>query len=216
MKLPLTSVTGALQSWYRHETPPTVDWGAIDVVGDPIASAPGWSLLVMTSEKALFKDERELPSYEYFFLLRESARHLLIVSSRQELVEVLVRKLSRFGALAPPVVDIQKLVVDLIEDPGRYSVGGVFARVSGYRSSVESLSIYGNDLASAELFTELLPKLKPYRVQLRDTHSGQNILAVANKGEVSFTYRGVQSLKAIDRTLAFLNTHYVRWPEVRR
>jgi hypothetical protein len=219
MKLPLSNVTGMLRSWYRApdiDAAQKIDWSALDVTNEPVTSATGWAVLTLRSRNPLFKEEREQrDGYEYFYLYRESGRHLLLVSSRQELVEILVKKLTRYGALAGPSVDVGKLVADVVHEPGRYSVAGLFAKVSGYRSSLESVSLYGSDLASAGLFVELLPKLKPYRVQLRDTHSGQNVLAVGSKGEVSFTYRSALSLRAVDKTLAFLNAGYVSWPETR-
>lgn len=217
MKLPLSNVTGLLRSWYRAEADLVVDWVALDVKHEPVASAAGWAVLTLHTQTPLFKDEREQSDgYDYFYLYRASGRHFLVLSSRQELVELLVKKLTRYGPLAGPNVDVPRLVAHLVDEPSRYSVAGLFAKVSGYRSSLESVSLYGSDLASADLFVDLLPKLKPYRVQLRDTHSGQNVLAIGNKGEVSFTYRSAHTLRAVDKTLAFVNADYVLWPEAKK
>jgi hypothetical protein len=213
MRLSLTSVTGVLKGWYRVEAAASVDWDRLLITKEAIPSTKGWSFLTLHSSRPLFRDEREsLGEYRYQYLLRESGLHFVIATSRNELVEHLSKKLSQFAPLASPAIAVPELVSDLIEQPDRYALGGVFAKIAGYARSIQSLSIYGSDLASARLFIELLPKLRPYRVQLRDTHSGQVVMAIGNKGELSFTYRGVQSLRSIDRALAFLSDKYTRWP----
>lgn len=216
MRLPLSSVTGALKGWYRVEAAASIDWERLSITREPILSAKGWSILTLHSKKSLFRDEREgLDEYRYYYLLRESGLHFIIATSRNELVDLLSKKLSGFAPLTSPTVAVPELVQALIEHPDRYALGGVFAKVAGYARSIQSVSIYGSDLADAKLFIELLPKLRPYRVQLRDTHSGQVVIAIGNKGELSFTYRGLQSLRAIDSALAFASNKYVRWPEDR-
>jgi hypothetical protein len=185
---------------------------APDVVAER-TEVPGWSHLVLTSTDPLLPDDQEgATQYRYHFLVRESGARFLLVSAHAELVFSLLGYLGRRERVLTPSVDVPRITMDLVKKPGGYCLGAVFARVDGYGQSIRSVALYGNDLGEAQLFSDLLPHLVPYRVHLRDVRTGLEVLSIGSKGEVAFFYRGSFSLRSVDMALGFLNRQgYLSW-----
>lgn len=201
--------TGNLFAWHRR----LPDYRNLTSLAVKPMDVAGWSHLTLRSSKALLPDDQpNVTSYEYSFVLRESKERFLLLASRSELVDGMLKQLGEGESALSPSIDVSRLTSDLSKRPGSYSLGALFARVEGYGHSVRSIALYGSDLAEARLFTDLLPQLLPYRVHLRDVRTGLELLSVGSKGEVAFFYRGVQSLRDVDTTLAFLTrSGYITW-----
>lgn len=179
----------------------------------PDLEVPGWKHLLLRSPRPLLSHEPDIAShYDYDFLLRESRQRFLLLASHAELVHTLLNLAAQRDNVYPPFVDVPRLTHDLAKRPRNFCLGALFARVDGYGQSIRSLALYGNDLADAKLFTDLLPNLVPYRVHLRDVRTGVEIISVGSRGEISFLYRGAPSLRAVDQALSFLNRlGYLTW-----
>jgi len=206
--------SGNLLSWHGKTSP---DLKAVPNVTCDATGVRGWSYLRLRSASPLLSGEpSDAPHYEYPFLLRESEGRFLLVSAHGELVLTLVKRASEKAAVFSPSVDVPKLTRDLTQTPGSLCLSALFARVEGYGNSLRSVSLYGNDLAGASLFLDLLPRITPYRVQLRDVRTGQELLSIGSRGEVFFFFRNQQSMRDVDRTLHFLKVSgYLSWAILR-
>jgi hypothetical protein len=129
---------------------------------------------------------------------------LLLLSSNDELVDKFLMQSHWKNHVKAAQIMIPDLVRQLTEKPDVYSLGIVYARVDGYGRSLRAISLYGADLAEAQLFRDILPKLVPFRTLLRDVRTGNDILQIGSKGEVGFNYRNPKSLSAVDKALFFL------------
>jgi len=93
-----------------------------------------------------------------------------------------------------------------------YRISGVFAEVTGYGRSLQTVALWGDDLLNAELFDSLLPKIEPYRVTVREMVGHSEVASVGSKGEVSFFHGSTAHLKRVDAFFWHLKRQqYIRW-----
>jgi hypothetical protein len=187
-------------------------WNSLPNVTVEHALPSRWLRLCLDSKTPLLPAEPPQAQYKYYFLIRPSGPRFLLVSSHTGLDEqLIVRSKGKIAAIRP-TIDIPKLVKELTDVPGRYVMGALYARVEGFGQTLRSMSLYGTDLAASSLFTEILPMLVSHRVVLKDISTRMDTLSVASRGEVSFQYSGLRSLRAVEQTLSFLsNHHYIEW-----
>lgn len=173
----------------------------------------GWFHLTLSSPTPLLREPEIGAGYSYNYLLRRgSGGRYLLVSTHNELVAQLLDRAGVRGTLSSPDVNIPVLVNDLVGNPGEYSMSAVYARVEGYGQSLPSLALYGSDLAEASLFRQMLPAIQPHRVTLRHVSTRSEVLSVASRGEASFQYAGLGSLRGVDAALGFLSRRrYLEW-----
>lgn len=176
----------------------------LNVVDRP---APGWLGLSITSDTRLGR-RTQAPTDEVFthhFLLRAGQDdRFLLVADAPDVAEGLLEARGLSRHFTSPRIDTGALTRALAAKPGEYAMGAVYARTEGYGSTMRTAVFYGHDLAEALLFIELLPRLSPYRVTLRDVSKRIEVLSVSSRGEVSFNFQGSHSLRNSDRALRFL------------
>jgi hypothetical protein len=147
-------------------------------------------------------------------VLRESGSHLLIASNRSGND---ARFINLFGSLASarrPVVSVTAIVSDLARQPGKYCLSSVHARVNGYGRSIRTVALYGDDLAEANLFGEILPRLTPFFTMLREIATRRDVLGIGSRGEITFFYHGARSLFDAEGCLRYLKAGgYLNWGE---
>lgn len=179
------------------------------------AGRRGWTEITLTSREPLHGElEVEVGIFRYPFLLRRgTGGRGLLVGPSSRLVVILLNLLSASECTSCPGIDVVRLVRDSAERPtDKYVLGAVFARVEGYGKNLRIISLYGEDLASTELFRSLLASISPYRVTLKTFGTGEEILSVGSRGELNFMYSGSRSLDNIDAALSFLNNEgYIEW-----
>jgi hypothetical protein len=136
----------------------------------------------------------------------------MLVGTAQEVVSYVLKETTLVGGVTSPAVNVAKLVGDLASTPDSYSLGTVHARVDGYGHSLRSLVMYGDDLADARLFRDVLSRIAPYRVSLRDVLTKDELLTIGSRGDVGFHCRGVKTLAEVDKALGFLSSRgYMAW-----
>lgn len=129
--------------------------------------------------------------YDYELLIR-SARHqrFLLMAAHRRIVDKLVEQRGLEMSLARPVVDIDRIVGDMLENRGelssRYSLGAMWAKVSGPGEAYRTIIVYGNDLLDSGLLRRQLDYMQPYRLHLRDIRLGIEVLAIGSRGECGF------------------------------
>ena len=168
----------------------------------------GWSHVAFRTRQSLLPniDERVAGGdYRYNFLFREGRSGYLIASTHRELPERLIDLLGLRGSLRSPVVHVNRLVDLLVDDPQQYCMSQLFAKVNGFGRSLRSMLLYGDDLAEAKLVRSILPRLVPFRVQLRDVAARKDILSIAARGEIGFYYHGPETLTEVDQCLRFVS-----------
>jgi hypothetical protein len=91
-------------------------------------------------------------------------------------------------------------------------MSSVHAKVEGYGESLRNIGFYGDDIGEAMLFRDIVPKLIPSVVQLRDTIKKREIMSVGIDGSVRFPYFGPYTLSDVDAALRFLSQNdFLRW-----
>ena len=179
-----------------------------DNVAEVTSHESGWYSFYLISETPLVDDDYDkLPPYKYSYVIRtsKSSKRFLLVSTHEALNGIFLDKVNLKGAISSVKIHVSDLVSTLSESPDIYCLGVVFAKVDGYGRSLRSVSLYGNDLAQAKLFRDILPKLVAYRTHLKEVRSGKEILQVGSKGEIGFFLRDLNSLHEVDRAIRFLN-----------
>jgi len=143
-----------------------------------------------------------------------SGPHALFVGEEAGAAEALIQRAGLGVGIFQPRVHIEKLVTNLAEKPDdRFLMGAVFARIEGFGNSLRTISLWGADVADAEMFHRIRHNLAPYRVELRDVATGTQLLSISSRGEVVFIYDGPRALDAVDQTLKTLSKDgYVEWP----
>lgn len=215
----------AVGALYRFKDPnakvPTV-WNGYDFIESATEAPRGWITITIKSEKPLMGEaevhlmkegEEHLPYY-YHFLFRRSASadRFLLLTANLELINFFVEWIGWQTLITTASIKIQDLVNDITAKPAHYCLGAVQARVDGYGRSLKAMSLYGMDLADAQLFRDILPKLVPHYVHLHDVRTGSEIIRVGNQGKIKFSYHGKESLLEVDKALLYLSKHgYLQW-----
>jgi hypothetical protein len=209
--------TGGLYEFIDEGVELPAVFSGIDFIEAIKKESPGWYSFLFRSDKPLTQEDIERPPpYFYPFLSRISSsnKRLLLLSVNDILVNKFFAGTSWTNYLKAAQIKVPDLVRQLTEKPDVYCLSVVFARIDGYGRSLRTISLYGTDLAEAQLFRDILPKLVPYRAHLRDVRTGEEILQVGSKGEVVFNYRDTATLSKIDKSLLFLTKHgFLVWDE---
>lgn len=177
----------------------------------------GWKYVRYATKEPFssIPEQNKLDTYEYFFLLRPSGSHSLLVGAEGGMVDVLIQRTTLNEGIYAPRVFVDRLVTDLANSPDdRFLMGGVFARIEGYGNSLRSIALWGADVADAELFHRIRANIAPYRVELRDVKRGSQILSISSRGELTFNYDRPELLLDITTTLKTLHDEgYIEWPK---
>jgi hypothetical protein len=196
----------------------SLEWNNLGNIEIKQSNAIEWQKIVLQSKIPLageFNDS-QIDFFSYLFFVRTSGNHVLIVSERSKLVEWLLKEMVLFDKVIRPRIHVAKLVKDLTFRPGAYTLSGVFANVDGYGKLLQSISLYGNDLAQATFFKDNLYQFIPFRVTLREVVSGKEIISIGVRGETGFYYSSGLEKKTLEKVievLSFLNKEkYIEWP----
>lgn len=160
-------------------------------------------------------------SFAYPFLVRAAGDRYIVVSREAALVEQLLERGGVGGHVDSPRVQVDKAARELVFPTKstttltagrRYTIGAVYGAVEGYARALRSVSLFGDDLAEAELFQYALNQIIVTRIGLRDPTVDKELLSISSTGAVDFHFRGVQHLNAIDQLTTFMRTSgYIEW-----
>lgn len=197
----------------RRGARPRRAWDSLEGVSAENSPGRGWNRFVLETARPLTPTNvRELGPYRYPFIVRQSGPRFLLASTANTVVMHLLELAGLSGLVASPNIDIPRLVADLAAEPADYVLGSVFARVEGYGNSLRSMILYGADLADARLFREILPRIQPYRVGLRDVRTRDDVATIGARGDLAFVFRGAPSVREIDLLLNYLSKQrYLSW-----
>jgi hypothetical protein len=155
-----------------------------------------------------------------------SVEKIVLLALHDEFVEWLLDAGGVIGRTIPPRIHVDRLARDLVAPStavtekigGRpYLMGAVWAAIEGNGDALRSVVLYGNDLADARLFQQLLKRINVHRVGVRHL-TGKEILGISGVGQVSLqSHRGLRHLQMIDELLTFLEgSGYIDWRYVER
>ncbi len=175
----------------------------------------GWKHLIIESNTALISADADYnPPFFYNYLLRSSSKgkRFMLLSTHGELVARFLDKLHWNNNVKTALVKVYDLVQSLVQNPDIYCLGNVHSSIDGYGRSLQKISLYGADLAEAKMFREILPKLVPYRAQLRDIKKRNEVLQIGTKGDIGFYCHSQRNLKEVDKALLFLTKQgFLSW-----
>lgn len=219
MTLHLSNMHGKLLAFSnpKRKTPEHWPESLQEIVDQTPLGVDGWLSVTYRSREPLIPtmDVTPAESYQYDFVVRENARRarLLLLSASLELVQLLLRKMKWEAEVRSPLIAVPLLVTFLAERREKYKMGTVFAAVDAFGRSLRTIAMYGDDLADADLFHDVLAHVRPYRVQLRDAVSKEEFMTVGSRGEVSLSGTDPATLSRVDEALAFLTKqNYLQWP----
>ena len=160
----------------------------------------------------------EPDSERHTFLLRPSDDRFMLLASHNSAVEAFLRRSRIESLIEYPRIDIPVVVRTLAEgedERGReYKMGAVFGTVEGQGRPLRTMALWGDDLAGAGIFSDLLALITPYRVSFRDYRSEREVASVGSQGEVSLYFRGVLHLDQTDRLFRYLSKrHLIHWSQ---
>lgn len=168
--------------------------------------------------------------------IEQEEKRFLILSLDADTVDSIFEIAGIAGQIIAPRIAVDTLVRDLVIPPileedkiaqinqpnkieinrGRpYLIGAVWAAIEGHGRSIRSCSFFGDDLAEAKMFRDIMDKLSVTRVGLRDHKTDKEILSISSIGDITLqTYRGSEHLNAIDELTLYLKSHnYINWRE---
>jgi len=168
-----------------------------------------WEQLCYESSVPLHgEDEGQIKGpYEYTVVSRRSGGRLLILSEHAGIIEHLLSeefKKAFIPHLRPISIAIDPLVKSLTKNPSIYALSYAYARVPGGLSNLKSLAFYGEDLAIAALFCDLLDALIFINCGLRLAAKGKEIVRLSTDGGVSFFPTNRQRLDDVEKVLGFI------------
>lgn len=204
---------GQLIQWPSTSGGDSIQWNDSTGVSLLNEGVKGWREFSLKSSQPLCGEMAtvSMDSFNYRFLVRDSRFKALVSSPHNAIISEALRRSSLAGHVQPHV-NIEGLVRDLTSgERALYAMSRLYSRIEGFGNSLRSVSLYGEDLAGARLFHEILGRLLPHRVELRDLRTGSTLLSIASRGEVSFVYRGNGSLVSVDATMKNL-ARYITWP----
>ena len=214
-------LSGGLFVWPKDRTR-WPNWEAINSIKRLQGPVKNWNVVELNSEKPLLGEEANLASeaFRYVFLVRESENHLLIVSSKSELLPALQQHLKLSFVPGTPRVHVKKLVHSLTHPRHHeYGFSQIYAKVNGDGISLRTVSLFGSDIGGSGLYQLISDKVAAYRVEIRDLATSDSLMSIGTRGEVSFWYNSGRSLTRVEETLRFLNQDwkgsgpFLEWPD---
>ena len=214
-------LSGGLYVWPKNRTE-WPNWEAIESIKRYDGPIKNWNVVELHSEKPLLGEDDTMTSepFRYVFLVRESENHLLIVTSKSELLPVFQRQLRLSFVPQNPQVHVAKLV-DRLTHPRhhQYAFSQIYAKVDGDGISLRTISLFGSDIGGSGLYQLVSDKVSAYRVEIRDLATSDTLMSIGTRGEVSFWYNSNLSLTRVEDTLRFLNQDwegsgaFLEWPD---
>jgi hypothetical protein len=222
--VPRANYSGLLLRLKSERSFPLVADSLGDVHHRGLISAHGWHLYEWASEFDAGVDARGVSDtdgrFVYPLLLREVEERFLLASTHSDVVQQFVTRNRLARLIERPMIDVAGLVRESVfpatEDSASgaspYKMGALYASVDGFGRSVRTISLFGDDLASAGVVRDVLKYLNPFRVALRDVRSEQEVLSISTQGEINFYYRGAASLEGVDKALAYVRRgNFIHW-----
>lgn len=207
---PTFPATGALIGWKDRVF-------AIDAIkansGVEVSPADrtGWWKVNLRSKTPLLQTF-DASTFTYFLLLREGKEGALVLAPDLDLIHPFLQRVGLANDAFSPTIAVDRLVRKLFSEPGAYAAGVLYARTFGSGRSLRSLSLYGDDLAQADLVRSIIGSIYPFRVHLRKVTLSHEVLGISSQGEVNFLYRGTESLEEADLALGYISSAgFIDW-----
>lgn len=151
--------------------------------------------------------------------LRQSGQRFVLLAQHNSLWRAFSDEIKAEVPSEKPRIAVPQLVHDLsglASQDGmsgrRYRIGSLTASIDEYGRALRGMSLWGDDLAAAELFLELLRRIGPYRVGVRDIERFHEVASISNTGDIAMIHRGAVSLRELDGLLRFAKP-YTHWDE---
>jgi hypothetical protein len=168
----------------------------------------GWETFEFQATAPIMKEAPGLSVYPYEILCRRSGRRILLLAREREIVDELVaRQLNKIFTpnLRPVLIRVGDIVRLLVEKPKKYVLTRAYTRVPGFGVFLSAISFYGDDLANAKLFRDLLPALNYTTIGLAELGGAGEIVIVGTSGRVTFSMTGVERLDEVEQALGYLS-----------
>lgn len=173
-----------------------------------INGAPNWFVGTYASKVALTESDnyRRSPPFTYPVVSRFSGPKILLLSQTRQIVDAIRNVVSDKAhvRLENVHIAVDKLVKDLARQPGFYAISSVTARVSAFGQSLQSISLYGDDVGEAKYFRDGLSYFNSHTCGLKKSSGGSEIVRFTNEGRVSFKPFIASRYLEVQHVLTFL------------
>lgn len=169
-----------------------------------------WERYQYYSKHALKGEDLEIYSapFRYHLLVRRSDKRMLFLSPTRRISEYIIDK--EFEVLFRPVlrkvrIAVDRLVKTMTSNPTFYVLNLVHARVPGSGTSLKTVSFYGDDVAEAPLFRELVSRMNFFTCGLKHATDGNELVRLGTEGAVSFSIgEDEKKVLEVEQVLRFL------------
>lgn len=201
----------------------------------------GWTTYNLTSQTPLSQTDQQAAKFQpnrTDFAYRvhvKISHHLLVASIDSSVVEIFMRRTLRSKRIAyrRTQVRVAQLVEDLTERPESLALTHLHGRVGGTTQGIKTMSLWGDDLAQAELWRDNLRKViaatqcglkftGQSTIQSPDSVTGREaspvdeesprkeLLRISNEGQITFFHSSTR-LRAVETLLNYLyaNSYFV-------
>ncbi len=185
------------------------DFSAIKNIEFTDKLMPGWEVFSLSSQVP-FRNEDILhakPPYFYPIVVRRSGNRAMLVSTTRRAIDELINKelIRTFGyELIKLKINVDEMVRGIVALPGDYALSHVHAMLS-FGSELRSASFYGDDLGEARFLRSNLGLMNFTSCGLKRLNADHEILKIGYDGYLSFYFRGIVSLKAVEGALKYLS-----------
>ena len=173
-----------------------------------LQGASKWYVGTYASKVALTESDsyRRSPPFTYPVVSRFSGSKILLLSQTRQIVDAIRSVVSEKAHVRMENVHIavDRLVKDLARQPGHYAISSVTARVSAFGQSLQSISMYGDDIGEARYFRDGLSYFNSHTCGLRRSTGGSEIVRFTNEGRVSFKPYSASRYSEVQQVLTFL------------
>lgn len=222
-ELPHVPYSGYLFAWEEGPDIPPLDWYKLESTA--VFAHPGMKqcsiLHYTTRDKWLEDPVLAGEDFQYTYLLCRSSvpNHAVLLGHSAHLVDRFVEAVGLHRFVFSPAVHVEDIVT-LFMEPGEappppYLLSNIFAKVEGYGQSLRTVAFWGADLGDATHFfnEHIRKKTTAFRIEIRDVETGHPVMSMGSRGEVNFTYAGVESLKDLMKAIKFFADHkMIQWP----
>lgn len=173
-------------------------------------ASPGWTLLTFISRKPLRGEERRSPDeqWRYLFYVRANSQsnNIIIGSGSRSVTEQLLKSINH--DLRPQFrnvgVHVDQLADYLLENPDeKFVMTSMMLDVPKYGTALNTIMLFGDDIAQARDLTSELIEYRARRIGLRLLSSSRESAQIGSNGYVRFYDNRLQGL---EHCLAFVRS----------
>jgi hypothetical protein len=172
-----------------------------------ISGTEWYSFLLKTKEPINIDD---IPSnngfFEYPFVCRWGGESLIFASSSKDSATFFIEKLIPLTGLSfrQQGIDVNGFVRKTKNEPNRFTITYISARVSSWGAALRSVSFFGEDITSSGILRENLDKFSVTSCGVGEAIYSREALRLGTRGSINFSVSASNNYNSIDNILKYI------------